>query len=74
MITSRQIVELIKKEKQKEARDEVKLAYQKIIDRIEVLEDIDMASSVSRWEIGGDNEEKTRARKEFDQLFSKNDR
>lgn len=67
MITSRQIVELIKKEKQKAESADIKLAYQKIIDRIEVLEDIDMASSVGNYY--DDSEEKRNARLEFNSLF-----
>ena len=67
MITSRQIVDLIKKEKQKAESADIKLAYQKIIDRIEVLEDIDMASSVGNYY--DDSEEKRNARLEFNSLF-----
>lgn len=69
MISSRQIVELIKREADKESRVEVVNAYKKIIDRIEVLEDIDMAQSVKNWNTSSDNDAKKQARKEFSKLF-----
>lgn len=43
MINSRQIVDLIKKECTKEKDTTVISAYRKLIDRIEVLEDLDMS-------------------------------
>lgn len=42
MISSRQIVDLIKKECNKETNAVIVAAYKKLIDRIEVLEDMDM--------------------------------
>lgn len=42
MINSRQIVDLIKKECAKEKNPEVVSAYNRLIDRIEVLEDLDL--------------------------------
>ena len=45
MISSHQIVDLIEKERSKETDMTVITAYQKLIDRIGVLEDLDMNRS-----------------------------
>lgn len=49
MINSRQIVDLIKKECQKEKDERIVNAYHRLIDRIEVLEDLDMSRGRERF-------------------------
>jgi hypothetical protein len=49
MINSRQIVDLIKKECLKEKDERVIAAFNRLIDRIEVLEDLDMSRGRERF-------------------------
>lgn len=49
MMNSRQIVELIKKESNKEADQKIVKAYNRLIERIEVMEDIDLSQSRNRF-------------------------
>lgn len=49
MINSRQIVDLIKKECLKEKDERIVNAYNRLIDRIEVLEDLDMSRGRERF-------------------------
>lgn len=65
MITSRQIVELIKKEQRKESRKEVIAAYQNIINRIEVLEDVEMVNRYSSYGFSKDTTEEIDISKVF---------
>jgi hypothetical protein len=65
MITSRQIVELIKKEQRKESRKEIIAAYQNIINRIEVLEDVEMVNRYSSYGFGKDTAEEIDISKVF---------
>lgn len=54
MINSRQIVELIKKEQRKQSSKEIIAAYQHILNRIEVLEDIEMVNKYSSYGFSND--------------------
>jgi ribosomal protein L19 len=49
MMNSRQIVDLIRKESQKETDEKIVSAYNRIIERIEVMEDIDISQSRNRF-------------------------
>lgn len=49
MMNSRQIVDLIRKECQKETDEKILSAYTRLIERIEVMEDIDISQSRNRF-------------------------
>jgi ribosomal protein L19 len=71
-MNSRQIVDLIKKESQKETDERVVAAYNRLIDRIEVLEDIDMSRGRERFNPAQNvqsNLTREEAMAEFNRLF-----
>lgn len=49
IMNSRQIVELIRKESQKESDQKIVKAYNRLIERIEVMEDIDLSQTRNRF-------------------------
>jgi hypothetical protein len=49
MITSRQIVDIIRKEKQKTKNTEMQSAYDNILNRIEVIEDVELHNRYSSF-------------------------
>jgi hypothetical protein len=73
MISSRQIVDLIRKECKKETNSVIVSAYQKLIDRIEVLEDMDLSRDYRNRFTPGVSQDpaltKEQAIKELDRLF-----
>lgn len=77
MINSRQIVEIIKEEINKTETGLVKQALNKIVDRIEILEDLELNSMYQEYfnkEKKEDQEREEsvqRVRNEWDNIFSK---
>jgi|TARA_B110000495_G_scaffold200907_1_gene217110 hypothetical protein len=56
MITSRQIVDIIRKEKDKTtATEEMRVAYDNILNRIEVKEDVELQNRYSSFGLNRDN-------------------
>ena len=49
MITSRQIVDIIRREKQKTQNTEMQSAYDNILNRIEVIEDVELHNRYSSF-------------------------
>lgn len=68
MITSRQIVDIIRKEKAKTSSAEMLSAYDNIINRIEVIEDVELHN---RYESFGTprNTAKRMSKDELDKIF-----
>jgi hypothetical protein len=76
MMNSRQIVDLIRKESQKETDEKIVSAYSRLIDRIEVMEDIDISQSRNRFFPQEDNNPlpkltREQAMDELNKLFNK---
>lgn len=74
MISSRQIVEIIKDEMNKEENSqEVRMALKKVKERIEILEEIDYVNTVKQPYLeepaGKQSEEKQTAAQAFEELF-----
>lgn len=75
MINSRQIIELIKTEISRTSEDAVRQAYSKLIEKIEVLEDIEVTKMFSELEMSERAKEqeaeirRKRAQAEFEKAF-----
>jgi hypothetical protein len=74
MISSRQIVEIIKDEMNKEENSqEVRMALKKVKERIEILEEIDYVNTVKQPYLeeptGKQSKEKQTAAQAFEELF-----
>ena len=73
MVSSRQVVDLIKNEIEKEADDQVISAYKKLINRIEVLEDIELTNMYKDYTDEENQRQETKAneaRIQAEKLFS----
>jgi hypothetical protein len=75
MINSRQIIELIKTEISRTSEDAIRQAYSKLIEKIEVLEDIEVTKMFSELEMSERAKEqeaeirRRRAQAEFEKAF-----
>jgi hypothetical protein len=68
MITSRQIVDIIRKEKQKTDDEVMQSAYDNIINRIEVIEDVELHNRYSSFGQGRDVSERM-SKVELEKVF-----
>lgn len=67
MITSRQIVDIIRKEKNKTtATEEMRVAYDNILNRIEVIEDIELHN---RYQSFGERKVEKMTKEEIENVF-----
>ena len=67
MITSRQIVDIIRKEKNKTtATEEMRTAYDNILNRIEVIEDVEVHN---RYQSFGNREASRMTKEEIEKVF-----
>lgn len=62
MVSSRQVVDLIKNEIKKEADDQVISAYKQLINKIEVLEDIELTNMYKDYTDEENQREETKAK------------
>lgn len=75
MINSRQIIELIKTERSRTSDQSVKQVYSKLIEKIEVLEDIELTkmfdehAQIERERQQADELRRRRAQEEFEKAF-----
>ena len=75
MINSRQIIELIKTERSRTSDQSVKQVYSKLIEKIEVLEDIELTkmfdehAQMERERQQADELRRRRAQEEFEKAF-----
>lgn len=70
MITSRQVVDIIKKQISNEKSQEGLRALNKVIEKIEVLEDIETVSQTRRYSNSSDHSNKSSAMAEANKVFS----
>jgi hypothetical protein len=75
MINSRQIVEIIKDEINKENNEEIRKALKKVKERIEILEEIDYVNTVkqpvhSKEYLDKQSKAKQKATEEFEKFFN----
>ena len=73
MVSSRQVVDLIKNEIEKEADDQVISAYKQLINRIEVLEDIELTNMYKDYTDEENQRHETKAKEariQAEKLFS----
>lgn len=68
MITSRQIVDIIRKEKKKTNNEQMQTAYDNILNRIEVIEDVELHNRYSSFGMSRDVEERL-SKDELDKVF-----
>ena len=68
MITSRQIVDIIRKEKQKTDDEVMQSAYDNILNRIEVIEDVELHNRYSSFGVGRDVSERL-SKDELEKVF-----
>ena len=68
MITSRQIVDIIRKEKKKTTNEQMQTAYDNILNRIEVIEDVELHNRYSSFGMSRDVEERL-SKDELDKVF-----
>ena len=67
MITSRQIVDIIRKEKNKTtATEEMRVAYDNILNRIEVIEDVELHN---RYQSFGERKIEKMTKEEIENVF-----
>ena len=67
MITSRQIVDIIRKEKNKtSATEEMRVAYDNILNRIEVIEDVELHN---RYQSFGERKVEKMTKEEIENVF-----
>jgi len=67
MITSRQIVDIIRKEKNKtSATEEMRTAYDNILNRIEVIEDVELHN---RYQSFGERKVEKMTKEEIENVF-----
>ena len=66
MITSRQIVDIIRKEKQKTDDKVMQSAYDNILNRIEVIEDVELHN---RYQSFGNREATRMTKEEIEKVF-----
>jgi hypothetical protein len=67
MITSRQIVDIIRKEKNKTtATEEMRVAYDNILNRIEVIEDVELHN---RYQSFGERKVEKMTKEEIENVF-----
>ncbi len=67
MITSRQIVDIIRKEKNKTtATEEMRVAYDNILNRIEVIEDVELHN---RYQSFGEQKVEKMTKEEIENVF-----
>jgi hypothetical protein len=68
MITSRQIVDIIRKEKSKTNNEVMRSAYDKILNRIEVIEDVELHNRYSSFGYGREAAERM-TKDELEKVF-----